>query len=198
MARTARAISSTGIYAVILRAAEAIFAEVDMKEAFMNAANTYLGDGLLAIKITDERVEMLLEESEKGISMDMKPLITSFARTYNREYDHEGKVFIDRFKSVPVEDDDTKDECIAYLEGGELAWPFAGVRETQSKPAPEKKPAAKQAKPAKKTEKKKTAKRPAAKPVKKPAEVKKPEPEEKKKEEPAPVRRRNELPSWLL
>lgn len=177
MARTARVISSTGKYAVMLKGVTDVFSDDDMKEAFKEAAEKYIGDGLLGIRFSDNRVDMLVEESEKGISMDMKPLITSFARTYNRENDFEGKVFADRFKSVPVEDDQTEEECIEYLNGGDTAVPYMSVRETKEPVKAVKKTA-----PAKKKTQPKAVKK---------------EPE--KKEEPAqPVKRRNDLPSWLL
>lgn len=192
MARTARVISSTGIYAVMLRGNTDVFADDDMREAFLAAAEKYIGDGLLGIRFSDNRVDMLIEESEKGISMDMKPLTTSFARTYNREMGLDGKVFADRFKSVPVEDDETQAECIHYLNGGDLALPYMSAREAQGKA-----PAEKKFKPKKKT---KSVKSTAPKPAKKKAVTSKPkaEKEPEKKEEAAPVRRRNDLPSWLL
>ncbi len=188
MARTARAISSTGIYAVILKGITDVFADADMKNAFREGAEKYIGEGLLGIRFSDNRVDMLIEESEKGISMDMKPLTTSFARTYNRENGSDGKVFADRFKSVPVEDDETEAECVEYLNGGAMALPYMSVREMQGKapaePKKVKKPEANKPKPVKK----KTA---SPKPV--------PKKEPEKKEEPqTQVRRRNDLPSWLL
>ncbi len=124
MARRAREISSTGKYAVVLKGVDEIFSQEDMRTAFDETAAVYLGKGLLAIRFFDDRAEMLIKESEKGISKDMKPLVTSFARTYNRVKESAGKVFADRFKSVPVETDELERECLEYLNGGGNESPF--------------------------------------------------------------------------
>lgn len=177
MARKAREKSSTGIYAVILCGTENIFNEQEMRESFSETVKKYLGKGLLGIRFYDDKVHMLVKESDDGISLDMKPLVTSFARTYNRAHEIEGKVWRDRFKSVPVESLAVKKECIDYLNGGELATPYiSGARVA----AAAKKPAIKKA---------------AEKKVeKKPVQVMK---EEVKKED-KPVKKKNTLPSWLL
>ena len=178
MARTAREKSSTGIYAVILRGNENIFSSQDMRDAFTAAAEKYLGKGLLGIRFYDDKVHMLVKESESGISLDMKPLVTSFARTYNREHEIEGKVFKDRFKSVPVESGAIQKECIDYLNGGEIASPYvSGVRSS----AVVKKP---------------IKKKPAVKKTtgKKPVRTVKEEPVQEIK----PIKKKKTLPSWLL
>ena len=140
MARKAREKSSTGVYAVILCGNELIFIEQEMREAFSAATQKYLGKGLLGIRFYDDKVHMLVKESGVGISLDMKPLVTSFARTYNREHKTDGKVWRDRFKSVPVESGKTKKECLDYLSGGETAAPYI-----PGAPAAAKKPAVKKA-----------------------------------------------------
>lgn len=124
MARKAREKSSTGIYAVMLRGYEDIFESEDMRQAFEAAANKYLGAGLMGIRFLNARADMLVCESDKGISLDMKPLVTSFARTYNRKTGTDGKVFADRFKSVPIETKKLERECKAYLEGGAAPQPY--------------------------------------------------------------------------
>lgn len=187
MARKAREKSSTGIYAVILRGQTNVFEGSDLKELFSEACKKYLGDGLIAIKIFKDRAEMLVKESEKGISMDMKPLVTSFARAYNREMGNDGKVFADRFKSVPVEDEGTYEECIEYLNGSKkTASAFMpNRREGSAKPAEKANTTVSNIKPPEKYEEKvETVTAPKPEPPKK-------EPEKK------PSRNRN-LPTWLL
>ena len=198
MARKAREKSSTGIYAVVLRGNEEIFKTEDMREAFSEAAKKYLGRGLIGVVYSDGHADMLVRESEKGISMDMKPLMTSFARTYNRENGSDGKVYRDRFKSVPVETRSLERACRAYMKGGEIAAPYITNAQMTAAPAP-KKPASKPA--PKKTAaepaaKKKTAEKPVKKVTKKPvAEIK----ADEKKPEPAPKpKKKSNLPSWLL
>ncbi|MGN0182849.1 MAG: hypothetical protein ACI4DP_10665 [Candidatus Ornithomonoglobus sp.] len=183
MARKAREVSSTGKYAVILRGINAVFEGEDMRTAFYEAADKYLGEGLLAIRFYDDRAEMLVRESEKGISMDMKPLTTSFARTYNRLKENTGKVFADRFKSIPVETDELEEECLKYLNGGEPDAPFkCGAI---SAAAPEKKHAEKKKPSPVKTEK---LLKEAVQTIK----------EEPKQETTPKSKKKKSLPSWLL
>lgn len=117
MARKAREKSKTGVYAVSLRGTAEIFRKQSIKDIFIKTCEKYLGDGLRAIRFSRDKVEMLIMESDNGISLDMKPLITSFARAYNRETGNTGKVFADRFKSIPMDDDETINDVEAYLKG---------------------------------------------------------------------------------
>lgn len=201
MARKAREKSSTGIYAIVLRGSGDVFRTEEMRGAFCDAAKKYLGRGLIGAVFSDNRVDMLVRESDKGISLDMKPLITSFARTYNRENETDGKVFADRFRSVPVEAKAIERACRAYMKGGDIAAPYiigaapAAAAETEKKTGKKKTEKA-VAKPEKKVTVK-TAKKPektVAKPEKRPekaAAMPKPE------QAPKPKKKSN-LPSWLL
>lgn len=189
MARKAREVSSTGNYAVILRGIDKIFEDRAMKGIFCATADGFLGNRLLAIRFYDDRAEMLVSESEKGISMDMKPLVTSFARSYNRIMESTGKVFADRFKSVPVETDELLKECLAYLKGGEPAAPFKSRARGASAAGkkPEKKPAQ-----VKREE-------PAGAAAPEPSEKIIPPVQEAPQQETAPKpKKKNSLPSWLL
>ena len=171
MARKAREKSSTGVYAIVLRGNGEIFKSGKLREAFYDTAKKYLRRGLIGVVFSDDRADMLVRESAAGISMDMKPLITSFARTYNRENETDGKVFVDRFRSVPVESRADDRACRAYMKGGEVAPQYVIGAAPAAKKAAAEKPAAK--KPAPKPEP--LAEAPAAKPKKK-----------------------SNLPSWLL
>lgn len=184
MARKAREKSSTGIYAVILRGNGDVFKTEEMREAFLETAKKYLDRGLIGVVFSDSRADMLVRESDKGISMDMKPLITSFARTYNREYDTDGRVFADRFKSVPVETRALERACRAYMKGGEIAAPYILNAAPAAKPVKKAAPKKGSARPVKKG-----AASTAVKPAAKQAEESAPAPKPKKK---------NNLPSWLL
>lgn len=212
MARKAREKSSTGDYAVTLKCVEEIFKSKKVKVMFIECAQQYLGDGLRGIRVSNSQAEMLIHESEKGISMDMKPLMTSFARAYNREFENEGKIFADRFKSVPVEEAEDYENCIKYLDNGKSSSLFNGEKKKPSAVA--KQTVKKETKPKtetkvteKKTAKKETVKKTTSekaekktvtvKQAKKPvvAEEKLPV-AEKKEEKPKP--RKNDLPIWLL
>lgn len=195
MARKAREKSSTGDYAVVLKCVDEIFKSKKVKSMFIECVEQYLGDGLKGIRVSDGMAQMLIHESEKGISMDMKPLMTSFARAYNREFENEGKIFADRFKSIPVEDEEAYENCIKYLGNGKSSSLFNGEKK---KPAPESEKAeVKAAKPEKKaTPKKKAAPKTEAKAEKTVVVEKKTPPKTTEEENPKP--KKNDLPVWLL
>lgn len=201
MARKAREKSSTGIYAVLLRGNMDIFKKEDMRQIFLDCCEKYLGKGLLAVKISKDKAEMLIKESEKGISLDMKPLITSFARTYNRESGNDGKVFADRFKSMPVEDDDVMKDTEAYLNGekssAEIFKPkraaAAGKTAAGSKVKAQKKPEHEKA------ENKEQAEKQAAEKIIKAENTADTENERKNEaEKPVQKQKQRSLPTWLL
>lgn len=66
--------------------------------------------------LTKSEIRLVVKEGEKGISMTMKPVTTSYARYFNRTHEREGKLFADRFKSEPLETDEEIEECIKNLE----------------------------------------------------------------------------------
>ena len=104
MARHARRKSSTGIYNVMLRG-EPLFTEEGDYDAFVERMAQYFMDNakIYAYCLTDKAACFILKESDKGISRDMKPFVTSYARYYNRKHETAGSVFKDRFKSEPIE-----------------------------------------------------------------------------------------------
>ncbi len=192
MARKAREKSKTGKYIVMLKGIEdTIFKSKKTQEVFKELVENVFGKGLLGIRFFNDRVVMALKESKAGIGMDMKPILISFARTLNRNNGEKGKVFADRFKSIPLEDKDFEAKCMAYINRETTKDPFAPKRTVAPKKAEPKAKAA----PKKPAEKKATPKKAEPK-----AQVKKvtppaPKAEEVKKEE---TRKRNNLPTWLL
>ena len=103
MARKAREKSSTGFYAVLLRGEEEnIFKTKKKKDVFEQLMNDNFGGKVYDIKFKNDSVIVTVEESSNGLGYDMKPVLISFARTHNRERGMTGKVFKDRFKSLPI------------------------------------------------------------------------------------------------
>ncbi len=127
MARKAREVSSTGMYAVTVKTNAAVFAGEEVRELFKDCFERFLGDGAKAVLFYDSRVDMLISETERGISADMKSIMTSFSRGCNKLMNTTGKIFAGRFGSVPVEDPETEKKCIAYLSGeGDVPEVFGG------------------------------------------------------------------------
>lgn len=106
MARKAREKSPIGIYNVMLRGNGALFKEDGDYDEFLERLALYFTDEarILAYCLTENAVCMVIKESGQGISKDLKPFVTSYARYYNNAYEEEGGVFADRFKSEPLYD----------------------------------------------------------------------------------------------
>lgn len=154
MARKAREVSSTGMYAVTVRTNEPVFESEEVRELFNECFERFLGDGAVGLSFSPAGAFMLLKESERGISADMKSVMTSFSRSCNKLMNTTGKIFSGRFGSVPVETPEHEAECRAYIESG------TGMPEAPDK-APEKEPGEKSEKaPGKKTARKKAAPKP--------------------------------------
>lgn len=115
MAREARKISSMGMYCVKL-AGEKLFGSEEDKSVFLELLEKYFEGGeIYGHNLTDREIRLVVKEAPKGISMTMKPLITSYARYYNRTYNTSGKLFSGRFASVPLESDKEKRDAVKNL-----------------------------------------------------------------------------------
>ncbi len=171
MAREARKISSKGMYTVILRG-ERLFKGEEDRKVFLELLERYFEGGeVFGYDLSDREIRLVVKETPKGISMTMKPLITSYARYFNRTHNTEGKLFSGRFISEPIESEKERDEAVVAL----------------SSPAPLRK--------ARTTGDTKAVKKSAAKPAKKTGDTKK----EEKSEEVKPVKKQKKnMPSYLL
>ena len=198
MARKARERSSMGTYNVLLRGAVNLFKDDEDYEHFLELMDKYIS-ALYGFSLMENMVCIVLGESEKGVSMDLKPLITSYARYYNKKYGLEGKLFYGRFKSEPIESEEALvNSAVIASKIPDLMGVEGYVSENENddfemiafysfaegqKPKKVKKSPAK--KPAPKKEKKAEPKKEAPK-----KQVEEPKKEEKKK--------KKNLPSWLL
>ena len=212
MARKAREKSKTGIYNIIARSSGDLFKTDADYDFFISILKEYIPD-VYAYALTPGFICIVAKESENGIGLDMKPLITKYARYYNRTYSNEGKIFEDRFKSEPINDDAELKNSIAILSNIAV---LCGVGFTSAKPVKKYEMIPFYAKllnvesaSAKKTEKKKapakkktTKKEIAAKKdtnKKAPTEKKEPKKEEPVKSMPKNTeQQRKNLPTWLL
>lgn len=111
MARTARVKSTTGIYHIIIRGTDMqpVLAEPDDKSEFLNLLQYYknkCGYEIYGYSLLDDHIHMVLKEGPKTISNIMKCIGVKYVAWYNARHDREGRLFHDRFKSEPVEDDE--------------------------------------------------------------------------------------------
>ncbi|MCC8160542.1 MAG: hypothetical protein LIO53_04395 [Oscillospiraceae bacterium] len=155
MAREARKMSISGNYYVVLKGEELFVTEEDKKK-FLEILEKNFATGIVhGSFLAQGEIRLVVKEGEKGISMAMKSVTTSYARYFNRTHNREGKLFSGRFASEPLETDGEIEEKIKTLQSGEVKpKKRPAVRKTQ-KPTP--KPLIKEEKKAepKKEEKKK-------------------------------------------
>lgn len=136
MAREARKLSKSGCYYIVLKGEE-LFKTNEDKKMFNEILEKNFATGLVhGCEITKEEIRLVVKEGERGISMTMKPVTTSYARYFNRTHNREGKLFLGRFKSEPLETDAEIEESLKNIKK-----PTAKKAKPQKKPEPAKKTA---------------------------------------------------------
>ncbi len=110
MARKARVKSTTGIYHIIIRGLDMtpVLADPDDKSEFLNLLQYYkvkCGYELYGYLFMDDHIHMIIKEGPRTISNIMKCIGVKFVAWYNARHARDGRLFHDRFKSEPVEDD---------------------------------------------------------------------------------------------
>ena len=117
MARAGRQKSEKGVYHVLLRGVDKLFFEEGDYIEFAEKMGEYFsGDvKLLAFLLLSNRVHLMLYEDGGDISLALKPLLTSYARYVNRTYALEGKLFYDRYKSIPLDTGRDISDTVQFL-----------------------------------------------------------------------------------
>ena len=180
MARTTRQVSKTGVYHVLLRG-DALFQKDEDKQYFEGLLSEYFQtDAILGYLLQENRIHIVIHSDD--LSKEIKPLCTAYARYYNRCYSVEGKLFCDRFKSEPLEDEESVSRTLAYINR------FGAKKKKKKAPKAKKSAAPKAEKKAVKTSKpEKAEETPAAEEI--PQKEEKPE---------TPKKKKKELSVWLL
>lgn len=140
MAREARKLSKSGCYYVALRGEELYKTDAD-KKMFTEILERNFATGVVhGCEITKEEIRLVVKEGERGISMTMKPVTTSYARYFNRTYNREGKLFLGRFKSEPLETPEEIEESLKNIKKPSVKKSSAPKKTTKKvqtkKPAP--------------------------------------------------------------
>ena len=120
MPRTARKLSSTGIYHIILRGInqEYIFKENRYKHKMIRIIKEKLEDTSVEIYgycIMDNHIHIILKSDTNKISTFMAKTNCSYARYYNSVNERCGYVFQNRFKSYPIEQERYFWSCLRYI-----------------------------------------------------------------------------------
>lgn len=118
MAREKRQLSPTGIYHILLRGIDELFSKENDFEELIAILNSYFSDSnakLLGYALMKNRVHLIIDEGNVGISAVIKPICTRYARYYNRVNDLQGKLFYDRYKSEPIADKEELEAVKSFL-----------------------------------------------------------------------------------
>lgn len=120
MPRTARKISSTGIYHVIMRGInqEYIFQKNRYKHSIIRIMKEKLEDTSIEIYgycIMDNHIHIILKADMSEFSKFLSKVNISFALYYNYINERSGYVFQNRFKSYPIEDERYFWSCLRYI-----------------------------------------------------------------------------------
>lgn len=125
--RAKRETSKTGLYYVMLSGnREDIFLSKKDKQCILVLAfDKALADGyeVYGYCILNNSAHFIIKTNEVALSASIKKITTSYASYYNRKYALSGHVFNDRFKSFPIEDEDTLLETLQYIHSlPSLTW----------------------------------------------------------------------------
>ena len=134
MPRTARQISKTHIYHVMLRGNEKknIFSDDEDKARFIDTVYHKKGDSgfcLYAYCVMDNHVHIVMKEQKDPISLAMKRIGTSYASYFNKKYKRVGHVFQDRYKSETIENDRHLLAVIRYVHNNPVKAGICKVHE---------------------------------------------------------------------
>lgn len=120
MPRTARKISKTGFYHIIIRGVNKteIFVDDEDRKTFLHLLKYYsigLNCKVYAYCLMDNHVHLLIEDKELKIGELMKNITCVYAGEFNKKYGRVGHLFQDRFKSQNIENQTYLLRLIRYI-----------------------------------------------------------------------------------
>ncbi len=107
MSRTARVVSESGIYHILIRSGKEVFSNYENIDEFVYILKSRLQNSdseYIAFAAGKDHAHIALRNTSGNVGLTLKPVFTSFARYYNRISSTSGKLFEDRFKSEPVKE----------------------------------------------------------------------------------------------
>jgi len=120
MPRTARIISQSGYYHVMMRGIDRqlIFKDEEDYSKFrslFNHCRSKFKISLLAWCMMPNHVHLLIKDTSNSLSTFFRYFGSGFAQWYNKKYDRVGHLFQDRFRSEPIEDSSYLLKAIRYI-----------------------------------------------------------------------------------
>lgn len=120
MTRTAREISEYGFYHVVQKGCggQLIFEDEDDRlyliRLIASKCQKFKVD-VIAWCLMDNHIHLLLDDEHAHLSDCMHSITTAYAMYFNSKTGRKGPLFQDRFKSVPILDDDQLLNCVRYI-----------------------------------------------------------------------------------
>ena len=120
MPRTARKVSGSGVYHIVLRGInkQTIFYDDEDREVFLNRIKlikTEMPYEVYGFCIMSNHIHLLIKEHKTPIGRIMQKILCSYVHWYNRKYERIGNLFQDRYKSEPIEKDSHLLSCLRYI-----------------------------------------------------------------------------------
>lgn len=95
-----------------------LFENNDERNAFLDIVRRYrdaMNISVIAWCLMDNHIHLLLKDNEGNLSKAMQRIAVTFAQFHNKNADHVGHVFENRFKSKPIESDAQLLACLRYI-----------------------------------------------------------------------------------
>ena len=138
MPRTARAVSNTGYYHVVMKGNgnQLIFEEDADRRFYLERLmqNTAENDvAIIAWCLMDNHVHLCLREEGEAmgahLASSMQSLMTGYAMRFNWRTGHEGHVFKDRYASRPIEDSQYLLAAVRYIHNNPVKAGICAARD---------------------------------------------------------------------
>lgn len=125
MTRTARVISESSVYHVIIKGDGGmdIFHDDRDRFTFLATLDGLLSESevsLIAWCLMSNHVHLLIEDPKQEMGRFMQRLCTSYAKRFNTIAGRTGAVFQDRYFSVPIRTDEQLIRCVLYIHDNPL------------------------------------------------------------------------------
>lgn len=119
MARKARKRAESGVYYIRIDSSDKlIFMEDTDRRCFLSLLERTAMDDFAVVYaycLMAERIDLLVKEGLVGVSSLIQKTLSAYALYYNERYAREGRLFRDRFRSLPVEDADDIMDAARYV-----------------------------------------------------------------------------------
>lgn len=119
MARKARQRAESGMYYIeVVSDNKLIFIENDDYRKFLELLKKEAEDDfaeILAYSLFPEKIYLVVKEGLFGISELMRKVLPKYTVGYNIKYARSGKLFYDRFKSRPLESEESVLDAVRYV-----------------------------------------------------------------------------------